>query len=149
MNILEAKYKCRLCGTVFTEGVCGEALALVSIVALTAKENYYPDGSGLGVHRYNVHRCNDCDFGFADFLGFEKASIPEPPADNKTPPSRWIPSENREFDEAYGIVCFCPDCGARVIGNYARAAEDECCSYRFCPYCGHDMRGASENDPHQ
>lgn len=74
MHTLEAKYKCRLCGEVFTDGVCGSETARSAIMALTAKQDFNPAGSGIGVHRHNVHKCNDCDFGFADFIGFESST---------------------------------------------------------------------------
>lgn len=71
---LEAKYKCRLCGEVFTDGVCERETARAVIMALTVKKDFNPAGSGIGVHRHNVHNCNDIEFGFSDFIGFGSSS---------------------------------------------------------------------------
>ena len=73
-HTVEAKYKCRLCGETFTDGVCGKETAHAVIVALTVKQDFYLKESGLGVHRHTAHRCNDCDLGFADFIGFEPSA---------------------------------------------------------------------------
>lgn len=70
----QAKYRCRLCGEIFTNGVCGEETANAAIAALTVMPDFNPEGSGIGVHRYNVHRCNDVELGFADFIGFEESA---------------------------------------------------------------------------
>lgn len=71
MSRLEAKFKCRLCGETFYDGACSRDTAQAAIVALTTTEHFYPEGSGIGIHRYAVHKCNDLEYGFADFVGFE------------------------------------------------------------------------------
>lgn len=66
-----SKYKCRRCGATFTHGGCGKNLALQAMAMLSTQESFYPKGSGLGVHRYETHLCENGGYGFADFLGFD------------------------------------------------------------------------------
>lgn len=71
METYISKYKCRLCGEIFYAGGCGKSLALKAIANLTIKGSFFPEGSGIGVHRYEVHMCDNERYGFGDFIGFE------------------------------------------------------------------------------
>ncbi len=67
-----ARYKCRRCGETFTGGACGKDIALQAMAMLSIQESFYPKGSGLGVHRYETHLCDNGEYGFADFIGFDR-----------------------------------------------------------------------------
>lgn len=67
-----AIYKCRMCGGEYSTAGAGENIAFQSIVGITSKDFFYPKGSGIGLHRHDVHNCKDGSFGFSDFIGMRK-----------------------------------------------------------------------------
>lgn len=67
-----ARYKCRRCGEVFDGEVCSQNIALEAMAKLSIQESFYPEGSGIGAHRYGTHFCGNGEYGFADFIGFDR-----------------------------------------------------------------------------
>lgn len=44
----------------------------MSAAVLTVKQHFKPEGCAIGIHKHNVHHCDDGSYGFADFVGFKK-----------------------------------------------------------------------------
>ena len=64
-----SKYRCRLCGEVYTgEEATGRELA-VSRIYLKASENSH--NALMSPYNRNVHSCADGGLGLSDFCGFE------------------------------------------------------------------------------
>ena len=72
METYSARYKCRRCGEIFTGSCCGKSIALQAMALLSIQESFYPEGSGIGVNRYETHLCGNGEYGFADFIGFDR-----------------------------------------------------------------------------
>ena len=72
MSECRAIYKCRLCGEEFEDGRAGKDISHMAVAVLTVKNHFKPEGCAVGIHRHNVHHCNDGSYGFADFIGFRK-----------------------------------------------------------------------------
>ena len=67
-----AIYKCRMCGEEFEDARMGRDIAYMGAAVLTVKEHFEPEGCAIGIHRHNVHHCDDGSYGFSDFVGFRK-----------------------------------------------------------------------------
>lgn len=72
MSEYRAIYKCRMCGEEYRTVGAVDKIAFQSIVGIISKEFFYPNGSGIGLHRHDVHNCKDGSFGYSDFIGFRK-----------------------------------------------------------------------------
>lgn len=72
MSEYRAIYKCRLCGEEFEDARMGKDIAYMGAAVLTVKEHFKPEGCAIGIHRHNVHHCDDGSYGFSDFVGFRK-----------------------------------------------------------------------------
>ena len=44
----------------------------MGVSTLTIKEHFEPESCAIGIHKHNVHHCDDGSYGFADFIGFRK-----------------------------------------------------------------------------
>lgn len=70
MATYTARYKCRRCGETFIGDTCARITALNVMATLTIQESF--EGSGIDVRRYEMHCCKNGEYGFADFIGFDR-----------------------------------------------------------------------------